>query len=53
MFAGEWQGDHGSDWPDVGSSLGDLATQAEETSEGYYLMKGTKIFISAGKHDAD
>lgn len=52
MYAGEWQGTMALTEPDVGSSLGDLATQAEETGQGYYLMKGTKIFISAGNHDA-
>jgi len=52
MYAGEWQGTMALTEPDVGSSLGDLATQAEETGEGYYKIKGTKIFISAGNHDA-
>lgn len=52
MYAGEWQGTMALTEPDVGSSLGDLATQAEETSEGCYKIKGQKIFISAGNHDA-
>lgn len=52
MYAGIWQGTMALTEPDVGSSLGDLATQAEETGEGYYMIKGTKIFISAGNHDA-
>lgn len=52
MYAGKWQGTMALTEPDVGSSLGDLATQAEETGEGYYKIKGTKIFISAGNHDA-
>lgn len=52
MYAGEWQGTMALTEPDVGSSLGDLATQAEAGSEGYYKIKGTKIFISAGNHDA-
>ncbi len=52
MYTGEWQGTMALTEPDVGSSLGDLATQAEETSAGYYKIKGTKIFISAGNHNA-
>lgn len=52
MYAGEWQGTMALTEPDVGSSLGDLATQAEESSDGYYKIKGTKIFISAGNHNA-
>lgn len=52
MYAGIWQGTMALTEPDVGSSLGDLATQAEETGDGYYKIKGTKIFISAGNHDA-
>jgi len=38
--------------PDVGSSLGDLSSSAEETGQGYYLIKGKKIFISAADTDA-
>ncbi|MGE5396767.1 MAG: acyl-CoA dehydrogenase [Chitinophagales bacterium] len=52
MFAGEWQGTMALTEPDVGSSLSDLTTQAIPTGEGYYLIKGKKIFISAGTHEA-
>lgn len=53
MYSGAWQGTMALTEPDVGSSLGDLATQAEETAGGdYYLIRGKKIFISAGSHDA-
>lgn len=48
MYAGEWQGTMALTEPDVGSSLGDLTTSAEPTDNGYYLIKGKKIFISAG-----
>ncbi|HNX28656.1 MAG TPA: acyl-CoA dehydrogenase [Syntrophomonadaceae bacterium] len=52
MYSGEWQGTMALTEPDVGSSLGDLTTQAEDTGKGYYLIKGKKIFISAGNSDA-
>ncbi|HWQ73803.1 MAG TPA: acyl-CoA dehydrogenase [Syntrophomonas sp.] len=51
MYAGQWQGTMALTEPDVGSSLGDLTTSAEPTAEGYYLIKGKKIFISAAKND--
>jgi len=51
MYAGEWQGTMALTEPDVGSSLGDLTTSADETDEGYYLIKGKKIFISGADHD--
>jgi len=38
--------------PEAGSSLADITTMAEPTAEGYYQIKGQKIFISAGDHDA-
>jgi butyryl-CoA dehydrogenase len=52
MFAGEWQGTMALTEPDAGSSLSDIRTQAEETGEDYYRIKGKKIFISAGDTDA-
>ncbi len=36
--------------PQAGSSLSDIATSATPTKEDYYLIKGQKIFISAGDH---
>lgn len=51
MYSGEWQGTMALTEPDVGSSLGDLGTQAEPTEYDYYKIKGNKIFISAGQHD--
>jgi alkylation response protein AidB-like acyl-CoA dehydrogenase len=47
----EWQGTMALTEPNVGSSLGDLTTSAEETAEGYYRIKGQKIFISAADTD--
>lgn len=52
MFTGEWQGTMAMTEPQAGSSLTDLATTAEPTDKGYYKIKGQKIFISAGDHDA-
>ena len=51
MYSGKWQGTMALTEPDVGSSLGDLTTIAEPTDQGYYLIKGQKIFISAGNSD--
>jgi butyryl-CoA dehydrogenase len=38
--------------PEAGSSLSDITTTAEPTDKGYYKIRGQKIFISAGDHDA-
>ena len=38
--------------PEAGSSLSDITTMAEPTDQGYYHIKGQKIFISAGDHNA-
>ncbi|HUH65434.1 MAG TPA: acyl-CoA dehydrogenase [Syntrophales bacterium] len=51
MYAGDWQGTMALTEPQAGSSLTDIATTAEPTEKGYYLMKGQKIFISTGDHD--
>lgn len=52
MYAGEWQGTMALTEPQAGSSLSDIVTSATPTPEGYYLIKGQKIFISCGDHDA-
>ena len=51
MLAGEWQGTMALTEPQAGSSLSDITTRAEPTDEGYYKIRGQKIFISAGDHD--
>jgi butyryl-CoA dehydrogenase len=51
MMAGEWQGTMALTEPQAGSSLRISPSTGEPTSEGYYKMKGQKIFISAGEHD--
>lgn len=53
MFSGEWQGTMALTEPGAGSSLSDITTSAEPTDrEGIYKIKGQKIFISCGDHDA-
>ncbi len=51
MRSGEWQGTMALTEPEAGSSLSDITTMAEPTADGYYRIKGQKIFISAGDHD--
>ena len=53
MYAGEWQGTMALTEPDAGSSLSDISTTAEPTDPpGVYQIRGQKIYISAGDHDA-
>ena len=53
MYAGKWQGTMALTEPDAGSSLSDLTTTAYPTSSpGVFKVKGQKIYISAGDHDA-
>ena len=51
MHAGRWQGTMALTEPEAGSSLSDITTEAESAEQGYYHIKGQKIFISAGDHD--
>ena len=37
--------------PQAGSSLSDIQLKAEPTTAGHYLIKGTKMWISAGEHE--
>ena len=50
MYAGQWQGTMALTEPQAGSSLTDITTAAYPTSEGFYRIKGHKIFISGGDH---
>jgi alkylation response protein AidB-like acyl-CoA dehydrogenase len=53
MYAGRWQGTMALTEPDAGSSLSDITTSAEATDvPGEYRIRGQKIYISAGDHDA-
>lgn len=38
--------------PQAGSSLSDILTTATPHPDGYYLLKGQKIYISGGDHNA-
>ncbi|MEX2482616.1 MAG: acyl-CoA dehydrogenase [Gammaproteobacteria bacterium] len=37
--------------PQAGSSLSDIQLRAEPSAAGHYLIKGTKMWISAGEHE--
>jgi butyryl-CoA dehydrogenase len=50
MYSGEWTGTMALTEPQAGSSLGDITTSATPTDDGYYLIKGSKIFISGADH---
>ncbi|UJP64326.1 acyl-CoA dehydrogenase [Mongoliitalea daihaiensis] len=53
MYSGQWQGTMALTEPDAGSSLSDLSTTAYPTDhEGVFKIKGQKIYISCGDHDA-
>ena len=52
IFAGEWQGTMALTEPQAGSSLSDITTSATLQSGEQYLIKGQKIFISGGQHEA-
>jgi alkylation response protein AidB-like acyl-CoA dehydrogenase len=51
LYSGEWTGTMALTEPHAGSSLSDVTTRATPTSEGHYLMQGSKIFISGADHD--
>ncbi|MFC1531877.1 acyl-CoA dehydrogenase [Thermodesulfobacteriota bacterium] len=52
IHSGEWQGTMALTESEAGSSLADITTTAVPTDNGYYNIRGQKIFISAGDHDA-
>ncbi|QJW90952.1 acyl-CoA dehydrogenase [Spirosoma taeanense] len=52
MMAGVWQGTMALTEPQAGSSLSDVTTSATPQPDGSYKIKGQKVFISAGDHDA-
>jgi len=51
MLSGKWQGTMALTEPQAGSSLSDITTTATPQADGSYLIKGQKVFISAGDHD--
>jgi alkylation response protein AidB-like acyl-CoA dehydrogenase len=52
MHSMEWQGTMALTEPQAGSSLSDITSTAYPQSDGTYKIKGQKIYISAGDHDA-
>jgi len=52
IFNGKWQGTMALTEPQAGSSLSDITSSAVPTTEGHYLIRGQKIFISGGQHGA-
>ncbi|MEI8074287.1 MAG: acyl-CoA dehydrogenase family protein, partial [Bacteroidota bacterium] len=52
IYEGRWQGTMALTEPQAGSSLSDIITSAKATEKGYYFVKGQKIFISGGQHEA-
>ena len=52
LYGGEWGGTMCLTEPQAGSSLSDVKTTAVKAKAGdYYLLTGTKCFISSGDHD--
>ncbi len=52
MLAGKWSGTMALTEPQAGSSLSDITTSATPLDDGTYSIKGQKIFISGGDHEA-
>lgn len=52
IFSGKWQGTMALTEPQAGSSLSDILTTASPDPAGHYLIRGQKIFISGGQHEA-
>lgn len=52
IFEGHWQGTMALTEPQAGSSLSDISSAAMPGDNGYYKIKGQKIFISGGQHEA-
>ena len=52
LVSGEWTGTMNLTEPQAGSDVGALKTRAEAHPDGSYRIKGTKIYITWGEHDA-
>jgi len=52
MFDGLWQGTMALTEPQAGSSLTDITSSAKPIAKDRYRIKGQKIFISGGQHEA-
>ncbi len=52
LYSGEWGGTMVLTEPGAGSDVGNAKTKAEKVEgEDYYMIEGTKIFITGGDHD--
>ncbi len=51
MTSGEWGGTMCLTEPEAGSDSANIKTKAIKQSDGTYIIKGQKIFITAGEHD--
>ena len=52
LVSGEWTGTMNLTEPVAGSDVGALKSRATPHADGSYRIKGTKIFITWGEHDA-
>ncbi|GGI75251.1 hypothetical protein GCM10007973_10090 [Polymorphobacter multimanifer] len=52
LVTGEWTGTMNLTEPQAGSDVGALTSRAEPHADGSYRLKGTKIYITWGEHDA-
>ena len=52
LVSGEWTGTMNLTEPQAGSDVGALRTAAAPAGDGTYRIKGTKIYITWGEHDA-
>jgi alkylation response protein AidB-like acyl-CoA dehydrogenase len=52
LVSGEWTGTMNLTEPGAGSDVGALKSRAEPHADGSYRIKGTKIYITWGEHDA-
>ncbi|MBC7506107.1 MAG: acyl-CoA dehydrogenase [Sandarakinorhabdus sp.] len=52
LVSGEWTGTMNLTEPGAGSDVGALKSRAEPQADGTYRIKGTKIYITWGEHDA-
>jgi len=50
MYSGQWTGTMCLTEPQAGSAVGDVKSMAKKVGD-YYLIQGTKIFITAGDHN--
>ncbi len=51
LLDGRFSGTMALTEPEQGSALADISTSAQLQADGSYLLKGQKIFISAGEHE--